>query len=423
LNKKKIVNDPVYGFISIPTDLIFDLIEHPYFQRLRYIKQLGMTHLVYPGALHTRFHHALGAMYLMGMAIETLRNKGHEISHDEEEAVIIAILLHDIGHGPFSHALEEIIVEGISHEDISSMLMSKLNEEFGGRLKMAINIFNGTYHRKFLHQLVSSQLDMDRMDYLNRDSFFTGVSEGVISSDRIIKMLNVKDDQIVVEEKGIYSVEKFLIARRLMYWQVYLHKTVIAAEQLLANILKRSRELASLGEPIFTTPALSHFLKKPISRDAFMNEANHLEMFATLDDTDIMAAVKVWAAHPDPVLARLCRDLIHRELYKVDITNQPPDKQLIAELTGRAVAKYGVTKPLALYFVFKGTIGNDAYKPGDGNIRILMKDGNIKDIAAASDNSNLEALAKTVKKYILCYDKRLIEISPEVRKVRKSERN
>jgi hypothetical protein len=408
LNKKKIINDPVYGFISIPTELIFDLIEHPYFQRLRYIKQLGMTHLVYPGALHTRFHHALGAMYLMGMAIETLRNKGHEISHEEEEAVIIAILLHDVGHGPFSHALEEIIVEGISHEEISSMLMNKLNEQFKGQLSMAINIFNGTYNRKFLHQLVSSQLDMDRMDYLNRDSFFTGVSEGVISSHRIIKMLNVKDDQIAVEEKGIYSVEKFLIARRLMYWQVYLHKTVVAAEQLLAKILKRSRELTLAGVPVFTTPALSHFLKKPISRDAFMNEDHHLEMFASLDDTDIMAAVKVWATHNDPVLAKLCSDLVYRDLYKVDITNEPPDKQFIAGLTALAVKKYGITVHEASYFVFDDTIRNNAYNSGDGNIRILMKNGTIKDITAASDNSNLEALAKTVKKYILCYKKELV---------------
>ena len=408
MNKKKIINDPVYGFISIPTDLVFDLIEHPYFQRLRYIRQLGLTHLVYPGALHTRFHHALGAMHLMGMAIETLRNKGHQISHEEEEAVIIAILLHDVGHGPFSHALEESIIENISHEDISSMLMNKLNVQFGGRLAMSIEIFNGTYPREFLHQLVSSQLDMDRMDYLNRDSFFTGVSEGVISSDRIIKMLNVKDDQVAIEEKGIYSVEKFLIARRLMYWQVYLHKTVIAAEQLLAKILKRSRELALMGIPVFTTPALSHFLEKPISKDAFMNEDHHLEAFATLDDTDIMAAVKVWADHDDFVLGKLCRDLVHRDLYKVDITNEPPDKKLIAKLTHRAIEKYGITEHEASYFVFEDTIRNNAYKPGDGNIRILMKDGTIKDIAAASDNSNLEALAKTVKKYILCYKKELV---------------
>jgi hypothetical protein len=405
LNKKKIINDPVYGFISIPTDLIFDLIEHPYFQRLRYIKQLGMTHLVYPGALHTRFHHAIGAMHLMGMAVETLRNKGHAISDDEEEAVIIAILLHDIGHGPFSHALEEMIIEGISHEDISSMLMQKLNLQFGGRISTAIDIFNGIYARQFLHQLVSSQLDMDRLDYLNRDSFFTGVSEGVISSDRIIKMLNVKDDQIVVEEKGIYSVEKFLIARRLMYWQVYLHKTVIAAEQLLAKIVKRSRELVAAGQTVFTTPALTHFLKKPISREAFIGEDHHLETFATLDDTDIMAAVKVWAGHPDFVLSKLCRDLVERRLYKVEITNEPPDEQWLLELTNRAVKKYGITAHEASYFVFKDTIRNNAYNSGDGDIQILMKNGSVKNITAASDNSNLEALAKTVKKHILCFDK------------------
>jgi hypothetical protein len=408
LNKKKIINDPVYGFISIPTELIFDLIEHPYFQRLRYIKQLGMTHLVYPGALHTRFHHAIGAMHLMGMAVETLRNKGHEITIEEEEAVIIAILLHDIGHGPFSHALEESIVEGVSHEEISTMLMNKLNTQFGGRLSMTIDIFNGTYPRQFLHQLVSSQLDMDRMDYLNRDSFFTGVSEGVISSDRIIKMLNVKDDHVVVEEKGIYSVEKFLIARRLMYWQVYLHKTVIAAEQLLSKIVTRSRELALQDATIFTTPALSHFLKKPIGKTAFIADDHHLETFASLDDTDIMAAVKVWAGHSDFVLSKLCRDLVERNLYKVDITNEVPDNKYIDELKERAIKKYGITPYEASYFVFKETIRNDAYKPGDGNIRILMKNCTVKDITAASDNSNLEALAKTVKKYILCYKKELV---------------
>jgi len=408
LNKKKIINDPVYGFISIPTELVFDLIEHPYFQRLRYIKQLGMTHLVYPGALHTRFHHALGAMHLMGLAIETLRNKDHEISIEEEEAVIVAILLHDIGHGPFSHALEEMIVQGISHEDISALLMNKLNEQFEGRLTMALAIFNGTYPRLFLHQLVSSQLDMDRMDYLNRDSFFTGVSEGVISSDRIIKMLNVKGDLVAVEEKGIYSVEKFLIARRLMYWQVYLHKTVIAAEQLLSKILKRSRELTLSGKFIFTTPALDHFLKQTIDKADFLQDERHLEIFATLDDTDIMAAVKVWATHEDFVLSKLCRDLVERNLYKVEITNEKPNEQLISQLIKKAKKKYKITEAEASYFVFTETIRNDAYRPGDGNIRILMKNGEIKDITDASDNSNLEALAKTVKKFILCYNKELV---------------
>jgi HD superfamily phosphohydrolase len=407
LNKKKIINDPVYGFITIPTDLVFDLIEHPYFQRLRYIKQLGMTHLVYPGALHTRFHHALGAMHLMKLAIDTLKSKGNTITAEEEEAVAIAILLHDIGHGPFSHALEHTIVEGISHEDISMLLMDKLNKQFNGQLKMAISIFNGTYTKGFLHEMVSSQLDMDRLDYLNRDSFFTGVSEGVISSERILKMLNVKDGHIVVEEKGIYSIEKFLVARRLMYWQVYFHKTVIAAEQLLVKILTRSRELALKGHDLFATPALNHFLKKTISRDVFINEDHHIETFTALDDTDIVSAVKVWALHDDFVLAKLCKDFISRKLYHVDITNELPDDETVAQLSEKAIKKYGIQENDAKYFVFKDVILNNAYTAGDGFIRILMKNGSIKDITAASDNSNLEALAKTVKKYILCYSKDL----------------
>jgi len=404
LNKKKIINDPVYGFISVPTELIFDLIEHPYFQRLRYIKQLGMTHLVYPGALHTRFHHALGAMHLMGLAIETLCNKGHQITDEEEEAVTIAILLHDIGHGPFSHALEETIVEDISHEDISTQLMTKLNAQFDGRLSMAIEIFNGTYPKKFLHELVSGQLDMDRMDYLNRDSFFTGVSEGVISFDRIIKMLNVAGDHIAVEEKGIYSIEKFLIARRLMYWQVYLHKTVIAAELLLGKILKRARELALSGKKLFTTPALEHFLVKKISKEEFISQDHNLEIFASLDDTDIMSAIKAWTLCDDAVLSELCKMMMQRRLYHVEISNEPPNTELINKLIKKAESKY----PIADYFVFTDTIKNMAYKPGDGSIRILMKDGSLQDIAKASDNSNLEALAKTVKKYIICYTKDLL---------------
>jgi HD superfamily phosphohydrolase len=409
LNKKKIINDPVYGFISIPTELIFDLIEHPYFQRLRYIKQLGMTHLVYPGALHTRFHHALGAMHLMDMAIETLRNKGHNISDEEEEAVTIAILLHDIGHGPFSHALERSIIEGIDHEDISSMLMNNLNNQFEGRLTMAISIFNDTFPRKFLHQLVSSQLDMDRLDYLNRDSFFTGVSEGVISSERIIKMLNVKDDHIVVDAKGIYSIEKFLIARRLMYWQVYLHKTVIAGEELLVNIFKRCRELTLQGHDLFATPALKHFLKGGISREVFINHDHHLETFASLDDNDIMASVKVWASHEDFILSTLAKNLVERKLYHVDISNKRPDKEFVSTLTKRAMEKYKVSEKDAAYFVFTTSIRNNAYTAGDGNIGVLMKDGHVHDITTASDNSTLEALAKTVKKYILCYSKELGE--------------
>jgi HD superfamily phosphohydrolase len=407
LNKKKIINDPVYGFISIPTELVFDLIEHPYFQRLRYIKQLGMTHLVYPGALHTRFHHALGAMHLMKMAVETLRSKGHEITAEEEQGVTIAILLHDVGHGPFSHALENTIVKGISHEDISILLMNKLNEQFNGQLTIAISIFKGNYNKKFLHELVSSQLDMDRLDYLNRDSFFTGVSEGVISSDRIIKMLNVKDDHIVIEEKGIYSVEKFIIARRLMYWQVYLHKTVIAAEQLLVKILERSRELVLKGEKLFATPALNHFLTNELTREEFIKDG-HLEIFTQLDDTDILSAVKVWALSDDFVLAKLCNDFVTRKLFQVDITNEPADKQLVADLSSIASNKYNITDNEVNYFVFTGSITNNAYRVGDGNIGVLMKDGSVIDIATASDYSNLEALAKTIEKYILCYSKDLV---------------
>jgi HD superfamily phosphohydrolase len=407
LNKKKIINDPVYGFISISSELIFDLIEHPYFQRLRYIKQLGMTHLVYPGALHTRFHHALGAMHLMSMAIETICSKGTHISADEQEAAKIAILLHDIGHGPFSHALEQTIVEGISHEDLSSLLMDKLNDEFNGKLGMAIAIFNDTYPKKFLHQLVSSQLDMDRMDYLMRDSFFTGVSEGVISFDRIIKMLNVMDDYIVIEEKGIYSIEKFITARRLMYWQVYLHKTVIAAELLLAKILERARELSLTGEKLFATPALNHFLTNNISIKAFLNSNDHLDIFATLDDTDILSAIKVWTKHDDFILSALCQSLIRRNLYHVEITNAPPTAERVNELVELAMEKYDINEDEASYFVFTDTITNKAYRVGDGSIRILMKDGSVQDITDASDNSNLESLAKTVKKYILCYIKGL----------------
>ncbi|MES2278409.1 MAG: HD domain-containing protein [Bacteroidota bacterium] len=408
MNKKKIINDPVYGFITIPSALVFDLIEHPYFQRLRHIKQLGMTHLVYPGALHTRFHHALGAMHLMRMAIETICNKGNEISPEEQEAVTIAILLHDVGHGPFSHALEKTIVQGISHEDISTAMMDRINRDLNGQLDMAIAIFNDTYPKRFLHQLVSSQLDMDRMDYLNRDSFFTGVSEGVISSERIIKMLNVVDDHIVVEEKGIYSIENFLISRRLMYWQVYLHKTVIAAEQLLGKILKRARELALKGVPLFATPALSHFLVNTINKEAFKNDESNLDIFSSLDDTDIMSAIKVWAGCDDFILSTLCDNLINRKLYHVDISTKVSTQHRLDELVKQAVNKYRITTDEAEYFVFTDSIRNNAYRVGDGNIRILMKDNTIKDITDASDYSSLGALTKTVKKHITCYTKDLL---------------
>lgn len=405
MNKKKIINDPVYGFINIPSALIFDLISHPFFQRLRYIKQLGMTHLVYPGALHTRFHHALGAMHLMSLAIDILQSKGHEITPAEEEAATIAILLHDIGHGPFSHALEHSLVKGIHHEDISMLMMERLNGQFNGQLSMAIEIFTGKYPKKFLHQLISSQLDLDRMDYLNRDSFFTGVSEGVISFDRIIKMFNVVDDHLVIEEKGIYSIEKFLVARRLMYWQVYLHKTVIAGEQLLVKILKRAKELAVNGEELFATPCLQHFLKNKVTKQEFLTSDIHLTAFAALDDQDIFASVKVWRTHHDRILSLLCNMLVDRQLYKIEISNEEPDKNRIEMIRENTAFSLDISQNDASYFVFTEMISNRAYNTGAVNstINILMKNKETTDIAKASDLSNLESLDKTVTKHILCY--------------------
>lgn len=403
MNKKKIINDPVYGFINIPSELVYDVISHPYFQRLRYIKQLGMTHLVYPGALHTRFHHALGAMHLMGLAIEVLRTKGHTITDGEEEAAILAILLHDIGHGPFSHALEHSLVTGIKHEDLSAKLMHDLNDHFDGKLTYAIEVFNGTYPKKFLHQLISGQLDLDRMDYLNRDSFFTGVSEGVISFDRIIKMFNVFDDDLVIEEKGIYSIEKFLIARRLMYWQVYLHKTVIAGEMILVKLLERAKELSAAGEDLFAAPSLKYFFENDISEANFFDHHENLEHFTNLDDQDIYAAVKVWVKHPDKILSKLCQMLTSRNLYKVEMGNEMAPVDRVNFLKDATVNLLGIKPEEARYFVFTDAIQNRAYNAGVGNIKILMKNNDIVDIAKASDLSNLESLQKTVEKYILCY--------------------
>lgn len=406
-NKSKILNDPIYGFVQLPGELISDLINHPYFQRLRRIKQLGMTNLVYPGALHTRFHHAIGAMHLMTQAIDVLRSKDTIISNEEAEAVTIAILLHDIGHGPFSHALEHSIAKGISHEDLSALLMERLNKEFNGKLTLAINIFNDQYKKKFLHQLVSSQLDMDRMDYLNRDSFFTGVSEGVISSDRIIKMLQVKNDELVVEEKGIYSIEKFIIARRLMYWQVYLHKTVVAAENMLVNILKRAKELSSEQVELFATPALSVFLKNNYTKKDFVTYPGLLETFALLDDYDIFASVKVWMHHEDKILSDLCKNLVERKLFRIELKKEKIDPAYKKELTERAAKKFKVSEKEAEYYVVSGEIENSAYKTNIIKINILMKDGKVLDIAEASDQLNTDVLSKTVKKYFICYPKTL----------------
>ncbi len=405
LNKKKIINDPVYGFVTIPSGFVFDLIQHPYFQRLRYIKQVSMTHLVYPGALHTRFQHAIGAMHLMSLAIDTLRSKEVQISIEEEEAALVAILLHDIGHGPFSHSLEHTLIDGVSHEMLSSLLMDRINDEFNGHLDLAITIFNDKYPRKFFHQLVSSQLDTDRMDYLNRDSFFTGVSEGVISFDRIIKMLNVHEDELVVELKGIYSVEKFLIARRLMYWQVYLHKTVIGAEQMLIKALKRAKELSNNGADMFASPALSHFLKNKITIDNFLLNESHLQWFTRLDDTDIMSAIKAWVDHEDKILSMLCRKLMARDLFRTVMSNEAFSPDDIAAINEAVKSYFGVSDQELEYFVFAQEVHNSAYTSREDSIKIINKRGEVQDITEASDLSNLEALAKKVQKFAVSYPK------------------
>ncbi len=407
LNKRKIINDPVYGFITIPGEIIFDLIEHRYFQRLRRIKQLGLTNLVYPGALHTRFHHAIGAMHLMGEVIEVLRFKGIEITEEEAEAATIAILLHDIGHGPFSHALENSIVNGINHEDLSELFMERLNEEFEGKLSLAIKVFQDKYKKKFLHQLVSSQLDVDRLDYLKRDSFYTGVSEGVVSSDRIIKMMHVQNNELVMEVKGIYSIEKFIVARRLMYWQVYLHKTVIGAENLLVNILKRAKDLAEKKIELFCTPALKEFLYNKHGKADFVNNKDLLDAFAELDDNDVMASIKVWAKHKDPVIARMCENIMNRHLFHIELQNQPFKENLIKELTAKVKQEYKLAQNDCSYFVFSGIVANDAYRTDKIRINILFKDGSLSDIAQASDQLNIDVLSRTVKKHFLCYPKEL----------------
>jgi hypothetical protein len=410
-NKKKIVNDPVHGFINIQHPLVFDLIEHPYFQRLRNIKQLGLTYLVYPGATHNRFQHALGAMHLMDSAIATLRSKGHAISHEEAEAACVAILLHDIGHGPFSHALEYSLARGISHETISRCLMHRLNAEFAGRLSMAIEVFEDRYPKRFLHQLVSSQLDMDRMDYLRRDSFFSGVTEGAIGSDRIIKMLNVVNDSLVIEAKGIYSIEKFLIARRLMYWQVYLHKTVVVAEQMLIKLLKRARELAITGKPLFATPALYYFLREEVNCRDFpfdpqeMGDSRAIESFVQLDDNDIMVAAKAWCSHEDLVLAQLANMITHRRLLRIELKNTPYSSERLNELKAKTALQYPQIADSIDYLVFADSVGINAYCPTNETIIILYNNGELVDITEASDMLNSQVLSKEVKKYFVCYPK------------------
>lgn len=407
-NKKKIFNDPVYGFISLPFNLIFDIIEHPFFQRLRRIKQLGLTHLVYPGALHTRFHHAMGAMHLTMKALDVIESKGQKVTKKERKATLIAILLHDIGHGPFSHALEYSIVGNVTHEDISSFFMQQLNKEFRGKLSLAIEIFENKYTKPFLHQLVSSQLDMDRLDYLKRDSFFTGVSEGVISSERIISMLNVVDGNLVIDAKGIYSIEKFIIARRLMYWQVYLHKTVLSAERMVVNILKRAKELALSSEELFCTDAFRYFLYANHDKQSFEENPETLIRFSELDDFDITASIKMWQNHSDPILSSLCKSLVNRNLYKIDIRKKAFSKAEIEAHLKVLEAELGITGKDASYFIFTDAIKNNAYNPKKDKINLLYKDGTITDIAKAADQLNINALTEQVVKHFICYPKQIM---------------
>ena len=401
-NKLKILNDPIYGFIQIPNSLIFDIIEHPYFQRLRRITQMGFSNLVYPGANHTRFHHAIGCMHLMQKAVRVLRFKEVEISKDEENALYIAILLHDIGHGAFSHALEHSIVNGISHEEISLKFMQKLNDEFYGKLTLAIQIFENKYHRKFLCKLISSQLDIDRLDYLKRDSFYTGVTEGNISSDRLIAMMNVKNDDLVIEQKGIYSVEKFLIARRLMYWQVYLHKTGLVAENMLVNVLKRAKELAENNVELFASSALKYFLYQPITKENFTDKT--LEMFSKLDDYDVLSAIKEWTNHDDKILSLLAKMIVDRKLLRIEIQKEEFKETFITKKLEEVSKKLGISLNQAHYFSFSNEISNQAYNSKEP-IYILNKKGTLEDIAKASDQLNIQALTNPVVKHFICYPK------------------
>lgn len=401
--KRKIINDPVFGFINIPNDFVYALMQHPFLQRLNRIRQLGLAAFVYPGAQHTRFHHTIGAMYLMDVALRNLREKGHGISDEEYDAALAAILLHDVGHGPFSHALEHSLVEHVNHEAISLLMMHTINDEWHGALQMAIDIFTDNYPKRFLHQLVSGQLDVDRLDYLRRDSFFTGVSEGNIGSGRIMKMLDVHHDRLVVESKGIYSIENFLMSRRLMYWQVYLHKTALAAEKMLINTLKRAKELSQCGEKLFASPALSFFLNQSVSLDDFRTNPHVLSHFVDLDDNDIWTAMKVWKSHPDKVLSTLSKGMINRKLFKIEITNAPFSEAHIHTFVEKMIQQFAISAHEAGYFVSCDTVATDVYNEYDESIEILYRDGTIKDISEASDMFNIELFSKKVEKYYFAY--------------------
>lgn len=400
--KGKIVNDPVYGFIRFPEPELMQLIDHPWFQRLRYIRQMGMAHLVYPGAVHTRFHHSMGACHLMGKALDELKGKGVDISPGESLAARIAILLHDIGHGPFSHALEHTLVEGIKHEHISQLIMNELNKQYDGMLTGAIQVFDHSYKKQYLHQLVSSQLDVDRMDYLNRDSFYTGVSEGVIGYDRILQMLAVHDNQLMVEEKGVHSVEKFIIARRLMYWQVYLHKTVLSSEILLINILKRAKELAGNGVELFCTPTLKYFLYNTITREKFEQDPEILKLYCMLDDVDLLTSIKVWSTHDDRILSMLCGMILNRKLYKVILTSDPVEEPA-AQKKEEIIKQYRITEEESGYFISTGRTSNSTYDPTDERIYIAMKNGTFRDLSEIDNPIVTQALAMPVHKNYICY--------------------
>lgn len=401
----KIISDPVFGFIQIPTGLLLDIVKHPLFQRLNRIKQLGLSSNVYPGAQHTRFQHSLGAFHLMSEAIISLKRKGNFIFDSEAEAVQAAILLHDIGHGPFSHVLEHTLVHGVEHEDISLMLMQKINNDFKGQLNLAIEIFKDHYPKRFLHQLISSQLDMDRLDYLRRDSFFTGVTEGNIGSARIIRMLNVKDDHLVVEKKGIYSIENYLMNRRLMYWQVYLHKTSVAAEKVLINVLIRAEELSKKGVDLFASPALAYFLKNPVDKAWWDAHPEALENYALLDDNDIWCALKVWCHHPDKVLSLLSQDMVNRRIFKVEVSDEPASKEKITAIRTELAERYKLPYNETSYLVDSSTVQKDMYRMEDDSIEILFDDGSSKDISQVSDMLNVELLSKKVRKHYLCYQR------------------
>ena len=401
----KIINDPVFGFIKIPKGILYGIVEHPLFQRLNRINQLGLASVVYPGARHTRFQHSLGAFHLMSEAIQNLQQKGNFIFDSEAEAVQAAILMHDIGHGPFSHVLENTLIHGISHEEISLMMMEEINRAMNGQLNLAISIFKGEYPKNFLHQLISSQLDMDRLDYLRRDSFYTGVTEGNIGSARIIKMLNVIDDSLVVEQKGIYSLENYLTTRRLMYWQVYLHRTCVAYEKVLVNMLKRTKELISKGEQVFASPALLYFLENDIDAEWFATHPEALQNYSELDDSDIWSAMKAWKHHNDKILSTLATDMLDRRIFKVEVLEEMPSDERIEELKRTIAEKMDISYEDAHYMMSLNTIQKDMYNVDDDKIQILYKNGEIKDISEASELLNVQLLSKKIRKYYLCYQR------------------